>query len=308
MPVASRRYIAVLCVAAGGCLATAAAIAIHRPLGSWWPLVLFVGLFVAAELPWFEVRVGSDKVIMTWSEAAVAAGLVLLPAPWVPLAVTCGALLVALLERRMPIKTAFNVAMYVVGSAIAASVLVLLTHDEITLTDPGDVAAVLLAGVIFGFWTDAATAVVVALARRISVVEVYRSGVRLQVFSAVSNLFAAAVALGLYWIDPRGLAVVPALLICLRQAYVGQLRGRKERESWERLLTATQTLADLDERVVLRGVGRGRVLQRSAGARHDAGDLLRRTAGRGAADCRAHAAGKPARAGELSARHRPAVL
>jgi diguanylate cyclase (GGDEF)-like protein len=255
MPVGSRRYIALLSVAAGLCLAVAAAAAVHTPLGSWWHPVVFIGLFVAAELPWLEVRVGSDKVIMTWSEAAVAAGLVLLPAPWVPLAVACGALLVALLERRKPIKTAFNIAMYVVGSAIAASVATLLTHNRVALDAPRHVLAVLLAGVVFGLWTDAATAVVVALVRRIPVLEVYRAGVRLQMLSAVGNLIGAAIALGLYWIDPRGLAVVPALLVCLRQAYVGQLRGQKERDSWEHLLRATQTLADLDERIVLsRGV------------------------------------------------------
>jgi diguanylate cyclase (GGDEF)-like protein len=255
MPVALRRYILLLCAAAVACAAAAAVIAAGTPAGSWWHFVLVVGLFVAATLPWLEVRVGSDKLLMAWSEAAVAAGFVLLPPPWVPLAVTCGALLVALLERRKPIKTAFNTAMHIVGSAIAAAVVVLIGTPPIAPDVARDVLAVLLAGLVYGFWTDAATAVVLSLARRVPVLEVYRAGFKLQVLSTAGNLVGAAIALALFSIDPRGLAVVPALLVCLRQAYMGQLRGRKERESWERLLAATQTLADLDERIVLsRGV------------------------------------------------------
>ena len=52
-------------------------------------------------------------------------------------------------------------------------------------------------------------------------------------------------------IDVRVLVVLPPLLLSLRQAYVGRLRGREERESWQGLLEATRSLADLDERVVL---------------------------------------------------------
>jgi diguanylate cyclase (GGDEF)-like protein len=255
MAPAARRYIALVCLAACACVTTAAFVAVDTPLGSWWRFVLVVGLFAAATLPWLEVRVGSDKLVMAWSEAAVAAGLVLLPPAWVVLAVACGGLLVAVVERRKPIKTTFNIAMYVVGSAIAASVVTLLVDGRITLHAQRDVFTVLLAGVLFGFWTDAATAVVVALVRRMSVVEVYLAGVKLQILSTIGNLLAAVIALGLLRIDTRGLAILPALLVCLRQAYVGQLRGQKERDSWEKLLKATQTLADLDEGVVLsRGV------------------------------------------------------
>jgi diguanylate cyclase (GGDEF)-like protein len=222
---------------------------------SSWRFLLVIGLFVAATLPWLEVRVGSDKLLMSWSEAAVAAGFVLLPPAWVALAVTCGALIVAMLERRKPIKMAFNAAMQIVGSVIAAGVIVLIAHPPITPDDARDVFAVLLVGVVYGLWTDAATGIVLSLARQVPVLEVYRAGLKLQILSLTGNLAGAAIALALFAIDPRGLAVVPALLVCLRQAYMGQLRGRKERESWERVLQATQTLADLDERVVLsRGV------------------------------------------------------
>ena len=255
MPVASRRYIAGLCLAAGACIVAAAVGAAHTPPGSPWRVVLVVGLLVAATLPWVEVRIGSDKLTMIWSEAAVAAGLVLLPLPWALLALSCGVILAAWRQRRTPIKATFNIAMQVVGAAVAVAVVALVTDPPILLADVRDVFAVLFASAVFGFWTDAATAVVVSLTRRMPVLHVYRAGLKLQVLSATGNLVVAAIALCLYWLDPRGLAVLPALLVCLRQAYVGQLRGQKERDSWEQLLTATQSLADLDERIVLsRGV------------------------------------------------------
>jgi len=255
MPVASRRYIAGLCLAAGACIVAAVVGAARTPPGSPWRVVLVVGLFVAATLPWVEVRIGSDKLTMIWSEAAVAAGLVLLPLPWALLALSCGVILAAWRQRRTPIKATFNIAMQVVGAAVAVAVVALVTDPPILLADVRDVFAVLFASAVFGFWTDAATAVVVSLTRRMPVLHVYRAGLKLQVLSATGNLVVAAIALCLYWLDPRGLAVLPALLVCLRQAYVGQLRGQKERDSWEQLLTATQSLADLDERIVLsRGV------------------------------------------------------
>ena len=251
MPAALRRYVALLSVAACVCVAGAAASAARAPSFSWWGFLLVVGLFVAAALPWLEVRVGSDKLRMTWTEAAVAAGFVLLPVAWVQLAVAAAALLVALPDRRQPIKATFNTAMYIVGSAIAAVIVVVIAKPPIQPDVARDVVGVLVAAVVFGFWTDAATAVVVALSRRVRVSDVYRAGMGMQILSTVGNLVAAAIALGLLSLDARALAVVPALLVCLRQAYVGQLRGQKERDSWERLLKTTQTLADLDERTVL---------------------------------------------------------
>jgi len=188
MPAALRRYVALLSVAACVCVAGAAASAARAPSFSWWGFLLVVGLFVAAALPWLEVRVGSDKLRMTWTEAAVAAGFVLLPVAWVQLAVAAAALLVALPDRRQPIKATFNTAMYIVGSAIAAVIVVVIAKPPIQPDVARDVVGVLVAAVVFGFWTDAATAVVVALSRRVRVSDVYRAGMGMQILSTVGNL------------------------------------------------------------------------------------------------------------------------
>ena len=62
---------------------------------------------------------------------------------------------------------------------------------------------------------------------------------------------AAGLAVVLVRVDPRVMLVLPPLLFCLQQAYEARLRGRDERESWQGLMEATRSLADLDERVVL---------------------------------------------------------
>ena len=58
---------------------------------------------------------------------------------------------------------------------------------------------------------------------------------------AGGNLAATTIVLLVARVDVRVLVVLPPLLLSLRQAYLGRLRSREERESWQGLLDATRS-------------------------------------------------------------------
>lgn len=216
----------------------------------WWQIALCVGLLIAASLPWLSARVGTQRVEFNWADAAVAVTFMLLPTAWVVPTVAVAASVAVVRQRRQPIKALFNIASQVTGATLAAGVVLALATTPVT-ANLRDVLVVMLAGLVFGTWTDVAAAAAVGLSQRKSVLSVYRSGLSTTLVSAAGNLVAATAVLAMVRVDTRVLLIVPVLFICLRLAYQGRLRGREERESWQGLLEATRSLSDLDERVVL---------------------------------------------------------
>jgi diguanylate cyclase (GGDEF)-like protein len=234
---------------AAGLVASLARISVDRP-EVWWQFALCVGLLVTASVPWLSVRVGSQRMEFYWTDAAVAVTLTLLPPAWVVPTVAVGASVSLARQRRQPIKALFNTASPVLGATLAVALVGWLATTPVTAT-LRDVLVVMLAALVFGTWTDIAAAAAIGLAQRRSVLSAYRAGLSTNLVGAGGNLVATAAVLGMVRVDQRVLVIVPALLICLRQAYLGRLRGREERESWQGLLDATRAMADLDEGVVL---------------------------------------------------------
>jgi diguanylate cyclase (GGDEF)-like protein len=219
-----------------------------RPV--WWQLAVCVGLVFATTIAEFSSRLGSQRFQLVWTESAFAVSLMLLPYPWVVVAFAAGVALAAIPQHTKPIKAVFNVSIDTV--AVAGIVIVLsVLHGPIVVTRLSDLFAVVAASLVFGFVTAFATVVVIGLSQRRSIGMVYRQTLVATIFSTVVNLAATTVVLLVARIDVRVLIVLPPLLLSLRQAYLGRLRGREERESWQGLLDATRSLADLEERVVL---------------------------------------------------------
>jgi len=226
-------------------------LAIAGPDPVWWQFGVCVAMFVLAGLAWFPMRVGSQTVLIGWTEVAVVLGLALLPLAWVvpAIAVGCGTKFIR--HRREPVKAVFNASMDTVAAAAVVALVALLRGPQLDLARPVDLVVVVLAAVVYGQLTAIGTAAAVGLSQGRSALGVYRSGFAIKLLGQLGNVAAALVAVTLARFDPRILLVLPPLLLCLRQAYEGRLRGREERESWQGLLDATRALADLDERVVL---------------------------------------------------------
>jgi diguanylate cyclase len=245
------RYIAGISVAAAACLTISVLAVLHRPPSTWWTLPLAVGLIAASRLPLLTMRVGSDRVVLTWVSAAVVTSITLLPPPWTPLVVALGGPALAYRQRRKPIKALFNIGNEVIGSTLSVAVVMLFAPAGIDLGVLPGLLYLIPAAVLHDAWTDWNTATAAGLSQGKAPWRVYAGNLRPQLLSTAANLLTALIVIALVRADARALIVVPLVLVLLRQAYTGQLHGREEREGWQRLLAATRRLTELDERVVL---------------------------------------------------------
>ena len=225
--------------------------AVEGPPPVWWRFVACAALFVLAGLASFSMRFGSHKVLFWWSEVAVVVSLMMLPLGWVVLATTFGAAAKALRRRHQPLKAVFNAALDIAAVGFVVALLSLSGWAPLQVTEIGDLVAVIAAALIYSQLTEVCTALVIGLSQGRSPLAIYRAGLTINLVSQAGNLAAAVLAVVLVRVDPRVMLVLPPLLFCLQQAYEARLRGRDERESWQGLLDATRSLADLDERVVL---------------------------------------------------------
>jgi diguanylate cyclase (GGDEF)-like protein len=252
MPRSVLVYVGGLALVAVGAVVASLTRLPDAPAPVWWHLAVCVGMVFAAIVAEFSTRVGSERYRLVWTESAVAVSIVLLPYPWVVLAFAFGVSLAAAAKRGEPIKALFNVSMDTVTVALTVLVLAEL-HGPINTGRLVDLVTVVAASLAYGLITHLATAVVIALSQQRSVRVVFRQTMMADLFSTLGNLAGTAVVLLIAQIDVRVLVVLPPLLLSLRQAYLGRLHGREEREYWQGLLDVTRSLADLDERVVLAG-------------------------------------------------------
>ena len=246
-------YVVVTAVAVVAMTAVAVSLwfAVSGPAPVWWQFAACVVLFGMVSFAWLPMRVGSQLVLLGWTEAAIVVGLALLPPAWVVPAIALGCIPKFVRHRAQPIKGIYNASMDTVAAAAVVLIVSSLSGLPLDLRRPSDIAALVLGAVVYSQLTEIGTAVVVGLSQRRSPLRVYRNGLGIRLASQVGNVAAALLAVVLVRVDPRVMLVLPALLFCLQQAYLARNRSREERESWQGLLEATRSLADLDERVVL---------------------------------------------------------
>jgi diguanylate cyclase (GGDEF)-like protein len=250
MPLPVVAYVQVLAAIAAVPLVVCLVSAVRSPSPTWWKVAVALGSFAAVSLGELDIRFGSQRFLMVWSESALAIGLLLLSPAWAVLAVSAGSALAAVMQRRTRIKTLFNVSLDTAAAALAVLV-VSQWVGPVDVSSLGDLGVVVLAAALFGLVTYLATTVVVALSQERPLLSVFRRSLAPSLLSNVSNLAVTWFVLAIALVDQRVLLLLPVLLLSLRQVYMGRVRAREERESWQGLLEATRALADLDERVVL---------------------------------------------------------
>jgi diguanylate cyclase (GGDEF)-like protein len=246
-------YVVVTAIAVVAVLALAVSLwfALSGPAPIWWQFAACAVLFGMVSFAWLTMRVGSQLVLLGWTEAAVVVGLALLPPAWVVPAIALGCIPKFVRHRDQPIKGIYNASMDTFAAAVVVLIVGALSGLPVDIGRPGDIAALVLGAVVYSQLTEVGTAVVVGLSQQRSPFAVYRNGLGIRLISQAGNVAAALLAVVLVRVDPRVMVVLPPLLFCLQQAYEARLRGRDERESWQGLLEATRSIADLDERVVL---------------------------------------------------------
>jgi diguanylate cyclase len=236
--VGSAALLALGCAGAAGWSAATG----ERPAAG--PVGLCVAVLFAGVAVNFRTRLGAQRLELSWGEAAMMLGLALVPPAWVVLCTPVGVGAWLLKCRQPPIKTVYNLSSYTIAAAAGAAII----STGPSYRDGGPVALVLLAaaGLVAGLITHVAVAGVIAVAQDLPLLASWRAGAGLQLLSAAGNVATAVTVLILTRHDPRLVAALPLVGLCLHQGYVGRLRGRDERAAAQRQLAVFDALAGLD--------------------------------------------------------------
>ncbi|HEX2418706.1 MAG TPA: hypothetical protein VHJ83_11385, partial [Micromonosporaceae bacterium] len=87
-------------------------------------LVTAVGLVAVAKTVTLRLRIGSERFMFAWGEAALVVSFGLLEPAWIVLAVTVGVLVSQVLTRASLVKLVYNSAGHGLAAAVAATVVV----------------------------------------------------------------------------------------------------------------------------------------------------------------------------------------
>lgn len=247
---AARRGVVPLIVTVIGAAVVALAAATWQllpfELPEWWrPLVAAVVIAAGWRLQ-CSVRVGGDRVVFFWGDAAMVLATGLVAPAWI-VVLTAPAVAVALgllPGRQQPVKAAYNTAAAVLASGAGVAVLAAVGATPLRLDSARDVLGLGLAAVVYVVVCDVATSAVISRHTGRRFADVQREDRLLQVVSLLGNLGGAAAVWMTVATDPR-LAVVAVLAVLgTQQGYVGLRRAQHERRRRQELAVAVSGLAD----------------------------------------------------------------
>jgi diguanylate cyclase (GGDEF)-like protein len=250
LPIRLRRW--VLAVAAAGIATVAVSVALADSLPGIFPTLTAVGLVLVAKTVTLRLRIGSERFMFAWGEAALVVILGLLPLPWIAPAVMVGVLISQLLTRASPVKVVYNAAGHAFAAAVATVVIALAGGlGSLTRLGPGTAATVCFAVIAYVAVTTVLASGAVAAASGSRFSAVATRGVGVTALMMVGNVAVGLLVVSLGITDARWLIAVPPLLWLLNETYKARLRAVEERRAWHELAAATHRLNLLDRHEVL---------------------------------------------------------
>jgi diguanylate cyclase (GGDEF)-like protein len=202
-------------------------------------LVLSAVVIGLGELQFVHIRHGGENHSFNWSEAALVAGLVLLPAWWLPLVGAAAVSGTQLLARRPPVKVLFNTASFAIAAFAATA-----AHQHLQSLLPGvpEWASLGLACALYFVWNTVSVAVIVALSKHVAIRQVLRPNLTIATSVAAANsslaIFIAIVATR----EPLVLLALPPILAQLLVAYRNTREVIGERDLWVAVQGAAEEL------------------------------------------------------------------
>jgi two-component system phosphate regulon sensor histidine kinase PhoR len=242
-----RLRLLVVAVVLLGCAAVGFAIPVavgHRPEVP--RLIVTTALFVVGDIALLKLRFGRNYFNFTWAELAIVFSLVMVPRGWTVLVGTAAVAAAQVIQRRSPLKMAFNVGAMAVGAAMAELLSMGLGYDmAATRHTPLSWVALGVAALTFCVWNMVAVAMAVAFSQGLRVRDVLGRGALLQALVWLGNT-AAGIAMGVVARQsPSALIVLPFFLALLYLAYRAYLRAGEDRDTWEVLQDTSRDLSRL---------------------------------------------------------------
>ena len=246
------RLVGLVAIAATALGAVAAAAALRSPpdLGSLTSLAAVVSLTAVARLSQVRLRIRSGHHAMSWTDAAILIALTTVSTPLAVLCVGLGVGIANVVSGLSRIKIIFGTAKDTLAAGGGALVLLMLEPDapDRVGTNVWALAAIYLGIVVI----DEVVAIpVIALASRTPISVKFRSNLDIRLVSLIARFATAVVTLLLLSVESRLLVAVAPLVLSVHLWHSGRVRGRAEREAWQRLAAATEALNDVDLEAVL---------------------------------------------------------
>ncbi|MEJ3742378.1 bifunctional diguanylate cyclase/phosphodiesterase [Actinomycetes bacterium KLBMP 9797] len=200
-----------------------------------------------------RIRVRANNHGVNWTEAGMIIAFTVAPVPWVILCSGLG-VAIALLRRRPPtLRLAFNIGKeMLVATAIGVSVLAFGWTQP--AAQPVEMIGSLAVGAVAGMIVDEALIIpVLALASQTTMRQRFRANWDLRFGSAVARFLVGALTIAILQFNSEFLVAVPLLVISLHLWHSARVRGREERQAWQRLAQTTDALNDVNLDAVLSG-------------------------------------------------------
>ncbi len=209
-------------------------------------LVLATAMFVVGDIALLRLRFGRNYFNFTWAELAIVFSLVMVPAGWTVLIGTAAVCAAQVIQRRQPMKGAFNVAVMAVGAAGTELIARGLGYDPAASLQAWRTwAALSVAALAYCVWNMVLVAMAVAYSQRLRVRDVLGRGALLQTLVLVGNT-AAGIAMGAFARQSASaLIVLPFFLGLLYLAYRAYQRAEEDRDTWQVLQDSSRDLSRL---------------------------------------------------------------
>ncbi len=215
--------------------------------------VLLVALVVAvAARMTLTVRVGSSRLTQSLTDTAILLGLMLLPWPWLMLAVAPSVAVAKLLSHMPPKHVVMSVAKDVLTVRLAGAVGVLVGLGSPFQPTLGDVPGLLVVAVAIIVIDEALSIPMLALMIDQPVRDVFRRDLGFRLGGSAARLLVAITAGYLLRFDPRMAIVTPLLLLGVHLAYANRLQQRADQLAWQRLARIADALGASHEYAVRR--------------------------------------------------------
>jgi diguanylate cyclase (GGDEF)-like protein len=247
------RWLVTAVVVAGAVATVGAFFVFGEPETQPVPVRLLAALLVLVAVGSFasvRVRLQSAVVAVAWTDAAILVCIVSLPPAWVPLTVALGVLVAKLFSRITPFKAAYNAAKDALSAFVGVAVAIPL--GVANSTEPlAHLWHVLVLSLVVGAAEHLIGVPVLSLASTARWQQVLCLNGDIKILMFLGQTAVALLTLWLYAIDPRLLAVVPPVALCLHLMYAARVSARSELAAWQRLAATTEELNDTNLDAVL---------------------------------------------------------
>ncbi len=215
-----------------------------------WVVPMSMIMVAVASAAVVRIRVRSANVGTAWTDSAILICIVTLPSAWVALNVFAGVLIAKLFCRISPQKVFYNASKDALSATAGVAVALHFGVTRAESTRSTNSLPLLLVAITVTAVEFAIGVPVLALASRVRWYRVHPDvDIKLAFFAG--KLVVTVLTLIVFSRDPRLLAVVPPVALCLHMLYASRLRARSDRGAWQRLATTTEELNNTDLEAVL---------------------------------------------------------